>query len=86
MVGRAVDLVVDKEPAQPGAAVLEVRGLTVIDERGAPRRWTGSISRSASARSSPSPASRAMARPRLAEALLSLHPLAAGTISLGSRT
>ena len=34
MVGRAVDLVVDKEPAQPGAAVLEVRGLTVIDERG----------------------------------------------------
>ena len=34
MVGRAVQLVVDKEPAAPGAPVLEVRGLRVLDERG----------------------------------------------------
>jgi ABC-type uncharacterized transport system ATPase subunit len=33
MVGRAVDLSVDKAPARPGQAVLEVKNLTVIDER-----------------------------------------------------
>ncbi|HET9499604.1 MAG TPA: ABC transporter ATP-binding protein [Marmoricola sp.] len=35
MVGRAVKLVVDKAPAEPGADVLEVRDMTVIDSRGA---------------------------------------------------
>jgi simple sugar transport system ATP-binding protein len=34
MVGRHVDLVVDKTPATPGEAVLEIRGLVVRDERG----------------------------------------------------
>jgi simple sugar transport system ATP-binding protein len=34
MVGRPVDLVVDKTVAKTGAAVLEVRGLRVRDERG----------------------------------------------------
>src|SRR5687768_12577019 len=34
MVGRAVELRVDKTPAQPGAASLQVRGLTVLDEHG----------------------------------------------------
>jgi general nucleoside transport system ATP-binding protein len=34
MVGRAVQLVVDKDPAEPGAAVLEARGVTVFDPRG----------------------------------------------------
>jgi len=34
MVGRAVELVVRKGPARPGAAVLEISGLTVVDERG----------------------------------------------------
>jgi len=34
MVGRAVKLVVDKAPAQPGATVLEVKGVTVYDPRG----------------------------------------------------
>ncbi len=34
MVGRAVKLVVDKEPAEPGKSVLEVKNLTVIDTRG----------------------------------------------------
>jgi simple sugar transport system ATP-binding protein len=34
MVGRAVQLVVDKEPSSPGAPVLAVEGLRVLDERG----------------------------------------------------
>jgi len=34
MVGRAVLLRVEKQPAQPGAVVLDVRGLTVHDDRG----------------------------------------------------
>ncbi|MDT9592753.1 ABC transporter ATP-binding protein [Nocardioides zeae] len=34
MVGRSVSLVVDKDAARPGAAVLSVRDLTVIDPRG----------------------------------------------------
>ncbi|MFB2555179.1 ABC transporter ATP-binding protein [Herbiconiux liangxiaofengii] len=34
MVGRAVELTVHKEPAQPGAAALVVEGLSVIDPRG----------------------------------------------------
>ncbi|AVG24603.1 riboflavin ABC transporter ATP-binding protein [Pontimonas salivibrio] len=33
MVGRAVDLSVDKDPAQPGEVVLSISDLTVIDER-----------------------------------------------------
>jgi general nucleoside transport system ATP-binding protein len=34
MVGRPVQLIVDKEDATPGEAVLELRGLTVRDDRG----------------------------------------------------
>ena len=34
MVGRPVDLDVDKTPAKPGAAVLEIAGLSVADDRG----------------------------------------------------
>ncbi|MDZ5621553.1 ABC transporter ATP-binding protein [Nocardioides bizhenqiangii] len=34
MVGRSVSLVVDKEPATPGAPVLKADGITVIDPRG----------------------------------------------------
>jgi general nucleoside transport system ATP-binding protein len=33
MVGRAVSLTVDKEPAEPGEPVLTVEGLTVVDHR-----------------------------------------------------
>jgi len=33
MVGRPVDLVVDKEPAEPGATVLQIENLVVVDER-----------------------------------------------------
>jgi simple sugar transport system ATP-binding protein len=34
MVGRSVELVVQKEPAQPSRTILELRGLTVADDRG----------------------------------------------------
>lgn len=34
MVGRAVDLTVDKAPAEPGEATFRVQGLTVFDEAG----------------------------------------------------
>jgi general nucleoside transport system ATP-binding protein len=34
MVGRDVQLIVDKEPATPGEPVLEVRGVTIRDDRG----------------------------------------------------
>ncbi len=34
MVGRAVQLTVDKEPGKPGPATLDVRGITVVDARG----------------------------------------------------
>lgn len=34
MVGRGVELRVDRSPAKPGPTVLEVRGLTVLDEAG----------------------------------------------------
>ncbi len=37
MVGRKVILKVEKEPARPGAVVLEARGLTVKDDRGVAR-------------------------------------------------
>ena len=36
MVGRDVDLVVDKSVPQPGPTVLDVQGLTVLDDRGQP--------------------------------------------------
>jgi simple sugar transport system ATP-binding protein len=36
MVGRSVQLVVDKEPAKPGAPVLEITDLVVRDDRGHP--------------------------------------------------
>jgi simple sugar transport system ATP-binding protein len=82
MVGRAVDLVVDKEPAEPGAAVLEVRGLTVIDERGHTavdgvdlEVRAGEILAVAGVQGN--------GQTELAEALLGLTPIAAGTIKLG---
>jgi general nucleoside transport system ATP-binding protein len=81
MVGRAVDLVVGKEPARPGAAVLEVRGLTVIDDRGHTavdgvdlEVRAGEILAVAGVQGN--------GQTELAEALLGLIPVAAGSISL----
>jgi general nucleoside transport system ATP-binding protein len=84
MVGRAVDLVVDKEDAEAGAATLEVRGLTVIDERGHTavdgvdlEVRSGEILAVAGVQGN--------GQTELAEALLGLTPVAAGTISLEGR-
>jgi len=84
MVGRAVDLVVDKEPAEPGAPVLEVRGLTVIDERGHTavdgvdlEVRAGEILAVAGVQGN--------GQTELAEALLGLIPIAAGRISLDGK-
>ena len=84
MVGRAVDLVVDKEPAEPGGSVLEVRGLTVIDERGHTavdgidlEVREGEILAVAGVQGN--------GQTELAEALLGLTPVAAGTISLNGK-
>jgi general nucleoside transport system ATP-binding protein len=81
MVGRAVDLVVDKEPAQPGAAVLTVEGLTVIDERG----FTAVDAVDLEVRAGEILAVAGVqgnGQTELAEALLGLTPIAAGKISL----
>jgi ABC-type uncharacterized transport system ATPase subunit len=81
MVGRAVDLVVDKTPAEPGAAVLRIAGLTVIDERGHTavdgvdlEVRAGEILAVAGVQGN--------GQTELAEALLGLIPIAAGSISL----
>jgi len=81
MVGRAVDLVVDKEPAQPKDVVLRVEGLTVIDERGFTAVDTvdlevraGEILAVAGVQGN--------GQTELAEALLGLTQIAAGRISL----
>ncbi|GAA1529431.1 ABC transporter ATP-binding protein [Kribbella lupini] len=81
MVGRAVDLVVNKEPAQPGAAVLTIEGLTVIDERG----FTAVDAVDLEVRAGEILAVAGVqgnGQTELAEALLGLTPIAAGKISL----
>jgi ABC-type uncharacterized transport system ATPase subunit len=81
MVGRAVDLVVDKEPAQPQDAVLRVTGLTVIDERG----FTAVDNIDLEVRAGEILAVAGVqgnGQTELAEALLGLTPIAAGSITL----
>ncbi|GAA1609216.1 MULTISPECIES: ABC transporter ATP-binding protein [Kribbella] len=81
MVGRAVDLVVDKEPAQPKDVVLRVEGLTVIDERG----FTAVDDVDLEVRAGEILAVAGVqgnGQTELAEALLGLTPVAAGRISL----
>ncbi|NUR97012.1 MAG: ABC transporter ATP-binding protein, partial [Kribbellaceae bacterium] len=81
MVGRAVDLVVDKEPAQPKDAVLRVEGLTVIDERG----FTAVDGVDLEVRAGEILAVAGVqgnGQTELAEALLGLTPIAAGRIHL----
>ncbi|MFI5729614.1 ABC transporter ATP-binding protein [Kribbella sp. NPDC051587] len=81
MVGRAVDLVVDKEPAQPKDAVLRVSGLTVIDERG----FTAVDNIDLEVRAGEILAVAGVqgnGQTELAEALLGLTPIAAGSITL----
>ncbi|GAB3934812.1 ABC transporter ATP-binding protein [Kribbella albertanoniae] len=81
MVGRAVDLVVDKEPAQPKDVVLQVQGLTVIDERG----FTAVDDIDLEVRAGEILAVAGVqgnGQTELAEALLGLTPIAAGSITL----
>ncbi len=81
MVGRAVDLVVDKEPAQPKDVVLRVQGLTVIDERG----FTAVDDIDLEVRAGEILAVAGVqgnGQTELAEALLGLTPIAAGSITL----
>jgi simple sugar transport system ATP-binding protein len=84
MVGRAVDLVVDKDVAQPGAAELEIRGLTVIDERG--HTAVDGIDLDVRAGEIVALAGvQGNGQTELAEALLGLTPIAAGTITVGGK-
>jgi simple sugar transport system ATP-binding protein len=84
MVGRAVDLVVDKDPATPGDTVLRVEGLTVIDERG----FTAVDGVDLEVRAGEILAVAGVqgnGQTELAEALLGLTPIAAGRISLDGK-
>ncbi len=63
MVGRAVDLTVDKQEQEPGEVRLSVRGLTLVEDVRRDDRSTAWTSTSAAARSSRWPVSRATARP-----------------------
>jgi ABC-type uncharacterized transport system ATPase subunit len=84
MVGRAVDLVVNKDTARPGAAELEIRGLTVIDERG--HTAVDGIDLDVRAGEIVALAGvQGNGQTELAEALLGLTPIAAGTITVGGK-
>jgi general nucleoside transport system ATP-binding protein len=82
MVGRPVDLEVDKEPAQPGQAMLEVTDLVVLDDRAQPMVEhvsltvrTGEILGIAGVQGN--------GQTELVEALTGLRPPVAGQIRIG---
>jgi simple sugar transport system ATP-binding protein len=84
MVGRNVDLVVRKKPAEPGEPVLELAGLTLADERGVTAVdhvdltvRAGEVVALAGVQGN--------GQTELAEALLGLHPVAGGTIRLDGK-
>ena len=84
MVGRAVELQVQKTPAKPGAVAIDVSGLTVHDDRGqiavndlALQVRSGEILGIAGVQGN--------GQTELCEALLGLRPAAAGSVRLGSR-
>jgi general nucleoside transport system ATP-binding protein len=84
MVGRNVDLVVRKKPAEPGEPVLELGGLTLADERGV----TAVDNVDLTVRAGEVVALAGVqgnGQTELAEALLGLHPVAAGTIRLDGK-
>jgi general nucleoside transport system ATP-binding protein len=84
MVGRDVQLVVSKDPARPGEAVLEVEGLTVTDADG--RVWNNDISFSVRAGEILGVAGvQGNGQTELCEALMGLRPVAAGHVSLDGR-
>ncbi len=81
MVGRAVQLTVDKEPATPGAAALDVKGLTVLDQHG--NRAVDDISFTVHAGEILGVAGvDGNGQSELAQAILGLTPVYAGSITL----
>jgi len=84
MVGRSVQLVVQKEEARPGPTVLELSGLTIQDERGLVtvdhvdlEVRAGEIVALAGVQGN--------GQTELAEALLALRPVASGSVRLDAR-
>jgi simple sugar transport system ATP-binding protein len=84
MVGRNVQLKVDKEPAKPGEVVLDVEDLTVADETG--RVWVNGMSFQVRAGEILGLAGvQGNGQTELCEALLGLRPIASGHIRLDGR-
>jgi simple sugar transport system ATP-binding protein len=84
MVGRAVQLVVDKQPAEPGEPAFDVSGLTVLDQHG--NRAVDDISFSVRAGEILGVAGvDGNGQSELAQAILGLIPVHAGSITLDGR-
>jgi len=84
MVGRNVQLKVDKDPAKPGEVVLDVEDLTVADETG--RVWVNEMSFQVRAGEILGLAGvQGNGQTELCEALLGLRPIASGHIRLDGR-
>jgi len=84
MVGRNVQLRVSKTEAKPGAAVLDVDGLTVADETG--RVWVNEMSFQVRAGEILGVAGvQGNGQTELCEALMGLRPTIAGTVSLNGQ-
>jgi simple sugar transport system ATP-binding protein len=85
MVGRAVDLTVDKAPATPGAPALVVSGLTVIDPRG--QVLVNNVSFTVAAGEILAIAGvQGNGQTELTEALMGLQPRVVGDITLDGKT
>jgi simple sugar transport system ATP-binding protein len=81
MVGRTVKLVVDKAPVQPGPVVLDIDGLVVRDDRG--QVSVDGVSMQVHASEIVALAGvQGNGQEELAEALLGLRPVEAGTVTL----
>ena len=84
MVGRNVQLRVSKEPAKPGAVVLDVADLTVADETG--RVWVNGMSFQVRAGEILGVAGvQGNGQTELCEALMGLRPTVAGQVVLDGR-
>jgi simple sugar transport system ATP-binding protein len=81
MVGRSVNLTVDKRPAHPGGPVLEISGLAVYDERG--HRAVDGVDLTVHAGEVLGIAGvQGNGQTELVEAIMGLRPVAAGSVHL----
>jgi len=81
MVGRSVNLTVDKHPARPGEPVLEVSGLAVHDERG--HRAVDGVDLTVAAGEVLGIAGvQGNGQTELVEAVMGLRPVSAGSVAL----